>query len=400
MLQVSNSSGSSGRLSNSDGFAVTDAQSSQALLDQPNRTPTALLDAVAQQPANAAAAVRLVAATANVHQDKSLKALAQAATADGLQGKSLKALAQAAAANDNPHAKQPAALQQLRALAAGSASSPSAPLHLNRQAAHQLEEVASVALTDWESPAAETASTGMGHSVAGARLEASKQGSSHASAVNRGSPVPGWGGMSPQKPVNLNIKVFGGGQDITNKDDSHSSRSPSHNLIDRTAPATNGGSGPWQQSNSNAVHRHTSVVSAGPAQLSRDRADAGVAIKSDSATGVLTQAAASVGLEQRSFSASAAASQQGSTGFTASAALYNMHQSGASGHAVSHGPAGLYGMHSSGADELAAAAAGAAGSPWDPKQGPKLLESLSDFSSFNSSLTMLQQLAGKLSLLQ
>lgn len=393
MLQVSNSSGSSGRPNNSDGFAVTDAQSSQALLDQPNCTPTALLDAVAQQPANAAAAVRLVAATANVHQDKSLKALAEAATAEGLQGKCLKALAQAAAANDNPQAKQPAALQQLRALAASSASSPSAPLHLNRQAAHQLEEVARVALTDWESPAAQTASTGLGRSATDARLEASKQGSSYAGAVNRGSPVPSWGGMSPQKPVNLNIKVFGGGQDITNKDDSHSSRSPSHNLIDRTAPVMNGGSGPWQQSDSNAVHQHTSAVSAVPGLLSRDHADAGVAFPSDSTTGFLTQAATSAGLEPRSFSASAAASQQGSAGFNASAALYNMHQSGAS-------PAGLYGMQSSGADELAAAAAGAAGSPWDPKQGPKLLESLSDFSSFNSSLTMLQQLAGKLRLSQ
>ena len=245
------------------------------------------------------------------------------------------------------------------------------------KAANKLEQLASVPLTDWQSPAVKTASLAI-HTADATSRDGADVGSS---AMNKGSPTFSWGPhMTPPQPVNLKINVFA---------DSHgSSQAELHGSKgDKLNHEGRRGSSSYEGPLLKAVeHLHNSTASAtagGPSKHHPGR----------------TQTDAATALDQQPVPASEAAPDEQSRvtlpvpELSASEAAHNQHSS-----ASLPAPSGLSGMHSSGADELAAAVSGVAGSPWDPKQGPKLLESLSDFSSFNSSLNMLQQLAGKLNL--
>lgn len=350
IVQVRVSLGSSDQLSDSDIVADTRAEfsrSSPIHLMGKTAAPKA-----AKQPASASAGYGLTAAAPNRPQDKSLKALAQAAAA--------------AAARDSPHGKQPAALQQLRALAGSPATSPAGHVQLDKDAAQKLTELADVPLTSWQSPAALPA----GHAACAAANSASGQ--SHGVA-DQGSPASSWGGISPPRPITLNINVLEG-HDGRGLREAGSLSSPGQhqNLVDRAAISHVGSGGHEHQLHGLAVHHNKPADNSASVQSHKKPVAA-----SDSDTDVHRQMPQSGdGTEKQLLVPSAAVKSQ-----TAGAAVKLR--------------ADLYGMHCSGADELAAAIAGTAGSPWDPQQGPKLLESLSDFSSFNSSLNMLQQLAGK-----
>ena len=326
------SAGSSGKLSDSDIFAITHAEAAdpcptQALAQPALVTELAVMRDVAQLRDSKRAVEAGLRKPATRIQDKSLKALAQAAA-------------------DSPAHKAPSALQQLRALAGSAANSPATPMQ-PKTVAQGLKDVAGIPLSEWHSSAGRLASATAAH-VHTSRTPA-RSGDSLVSSTSAGvgwrSPGANWGALTPPQPVNLNIKVLGD--------------SPS-------ADALRGSDGLYDLGSQIMTHSRGHQVKAG----------------SDAPAGALD-----AGTTTEALSADHTMGRHGQGSLPA-----NHHEPALDPQSV---PGALHGVHSAGADELTAAMAGATGSPWDPQQGPKLLESLSDFSSFNSSLSMLQQLAGK-----
>ena len=328
--------------------------------------------------------------------------------------------------------QQQPALAQLRALA-GVADSPQMPHHIGKSAS-ELTDLASVPLSQWQ-----FGNTGTAHAVWQADSTPTKPSPSGLSAVSGGDPgsaqstpgftggtpaggraaSPSWGPSEPPQPIHLEIKVLGDGD--------HSDRSPAASRAGSKADSVH--DSPGQQSPvkksagagsfgfeagygthagaTNASHQSPSAASA-----AEDAASAGMhggmtsKAPLSAATGISagggtdTDRNAEIGKTSAQAATLSASMQAPATAFGLNlngtdagpaASLTHQGLNPVSG-AVAHG---VHPVGSAGADELAEAAAQMAGSPWDPRQGPKLLESLSDFSSFNSSLSMLQQLAGK-----
>lgn len=367
-LQVRISSGSSGNSSEIHNLDRREAQSPKSFTRNFSEAETAVTAALsAKRPVSAAAGgKRLTAAASDSTKDRSLKSLAQStAAAAGVQ-------------EGNAHAEQPAGLQQLRALAGSQANSPAGHVQLDKEAAQKLGQLADTPLTDWQSPAALAAS----HPDAHARSNAVRADDTP-EAASKGSPTPSWDDTTPLTPITLNINVFGGKDEHAGSTDPHGSPGPQGGSYKTTASSLSGHDLSDQLSHAAALqHQQQSAVHNPPVQADL----LAVTVEKDTLAVDKAPAAATHSKQHKAPQDAALHSQSPDAAVAESVTMVS----------TATGPAALYGMQSSGADELAAAAAaGTAGSPWDPQQGPRLLESLSDFSSFNSSLSMLQQLAGK-----
>ena len=293
------------------------------------------------------------------------------------------------------HSQRPPALAQLRALA-GAADSPQM-LHEIDKSANELSDLANVPLSQWQFGNAGTAhavwqadSTPTRPSAQGGSEPVSAQsalGFTGAETAGGGAGSPSWGPSEPPQPVHLEIKVLG---DEESSDRSLASRAGSR--------ADLGQDSPGEQI---LAKKHMGVSSFGFEAgygTHAGVADAGHQISSTAAGAAagkapLCEAAtSSTSLPMQPMAPGLASNDADAGGAAGSAASVSQRGMNTASGAHVHG---VYPVRSAGADELAEAAAQLAGSPWDPRQGPKLLESLSDFSSFNSSLSMLQQLAGK-----
>ena len=286
----------------------------------------------------------------------------------------------------------PPALAQLRALA-GVADSPQM-LHQIGKSADELSDLASVPLSQWQFGKTGTAhavwhadSTPTGQSASGNNQSVSAQsvlGFTGAESSGGRAASPSWGPSEPPQPVHLEIKVLGDGD---SPDRSPASRA------DYRAGSAHGSLG-----EQTLAEKHIGIGSFGFEAGYGTHADVAVARGQLPSTAVSAIAAAGV---TSTAPLSKAATSSTSMPMQSTASRKAPHDAAASLSQQGVSPASGACVHdahpigSVGADERVEAATQLAGSPWDPRQGPKLLESLSDFSSFNSSLSMLQQLAGR-----
>lgn len=324
-----------------------------------------------------------------------------------------------AAADAQGH--RPPALAQLRALA-GVADSPQTP-HQIGKSANELTDLASVPLSQWQfgntgtahavwqadsSPARQSTAGVGGRTIREpASVQATPGLTGAESARGGGVASPSWGPADPPQPVHLEIKVLGDGDSCDSSP--ASSVWPKADSVQgsrgRGPPAMAGslvaGSFGFEagygghSSSPNASHQSSDTAAAavlGSAGMHGGKAIKALTFTAEGAFADGSDIGVKAPTDTTPLTASASASMQAA----AIPAAQVPRQGGPSQHPVSEaGAQGLHSIGSAGADELAEAAAQMGGSPWDPRQGPKLLESLSDFSSFNSSLSMLQQLAGK-----
>lgn len=407
----------SGHLSDSDVYAITHAESAAA-----SATP----------------AKPLSSAQSATHEDKSqvpalmqLQALADADAitpqskqsqnfADRLR-RSPHGLQSPKAAASSPRAQRLPGLSQLRALA-GVADSPQPPSQLKKTAGN-LTDLASVPLSQWQfgnngtshavwqadTPPLKQAGTsspaGGPKSWTPAR-SASASAQPESSLFRAGSPAASptaWGPSEPPKPVSLQIQVHGDAHRAETglascQDGSlHSSAGEKGNTMAADRGSDAGGFGfeagyGSQRLGTADVHQPTSAVAAASASASA-RVPAGIF-----ADGSRTMQAVDTSMSFRQPSGSAYPTHHSKAGAVAEqgpAAVLSNTPSQQNQSLDADRPYARADLGSAGADKLVEAASGMSGSPWDPKHGPKLLESLSDFSSFNSSLSLLQQLAGK-----
>ena len=361
------------------------------------------------------------------------------------QGKQPRGLAGAVAAS--PQLTRAAAtsplpgLSRLRALA-GVADSPQPPSQLKKTASN-LTDLASVPLSQWQ-----FGNNGTSHAVWQADTTPPKQAGTqstadrpsawtpaqsesasaqHESLLSRAGSAaspPAWGPSEPPKPVTLEIRVLGDGD---NPD--RGLCSPGDGFLQKfngeknraNAESSNVGvsgfgfeAGYGSQHLGVAARDHSltaaatesaTVTEATAGKGPSDSTQAGVHAAGSFADGKLEGQAVHTGMSTRQQSAGVSAfetkQQPNSTGAgafpdrsttTVAPSSTVTRQSQLVDPAKPHGPQHV---GSAGAADLTEAAAGMTGSPWDPKQGPKLIESLNDFSSFSSSFSMLQQLAGK-----
>lgn len=396
----------SGRLSDSDVYAITHTESAaqasptggQVRPPTVQNPPTEGVDTGAAQhstPTEKPGLLQLqdlASADAITPQQKPFGSKSRAAAISPLGD----ATSSTGKSSGDAQGQQPPALAQLRALA-GVADSPQM-LHQMGNYANELSVLASVPLAQWQ-----FGNTGTAHAVWQADNTPTRQSAtgisesvsaqsvlSFVGAESAGgrAPSPSWGPSEPPQPVHLEIKVLGDGDS--------SDRSPASRTGSRADSVHDS---PGEQS---LAKKHPGVGSfgfeagygthAGVADGSRQLPS--TALDATAAAGMTNKAPLSaVATSSASMPVQTMASGLASTGAAASsAAPLDHHEMNPASVARVHG---AYPVGSEGADELAEAAAQLAGSPWDPRQGPKLLESLSDFSSFNSSLSMLQQLAGK-----
>lgn len=459
----------SGRLSDSDVFAITHAESA-AQASPPEESMGALTEqrltvgshstgpeqhlSVAQKPA-LLQLQDLANADAMTPQDRRPRSRVRAA-ADSPQGNASHS-PQGAAFNSplwdavsstgrtaaDAQSHRPPALAQLRALA-GVADSPQTP-HQIGKSANQLTDLASVPLSQWQfgntgtshavwqpdnTPAMHPAAGAGGLSVSESVVGQAAPGLTGAESSGGRAASPSWGPAEPPQPVHLEIKVLGDGD---SSDRSPALRAASNaesvqeDVLGDGSPAMRRSLGAASfgfeagyashPSAPNAGHQSSSTAAAASAAVAAsglagmhvgktnkapESAAEGV-LADDSETGVSGRNGTAP-IQATTFPASAGVQTTGPppTHSTDAAAALVTHQGGLNLNLNPYpnpvsgaGALGLHPIGSAGADELTEAAAHMAGSPWDPRQGPKLLESLSDFSSFNSSLSMLQQLAGK-----
>ncbi len=423
----------SGRLSDSDVYAITHAESA-------TESVTSEMGASSAQ----AAALRGSA------QMPALLQLQALADADAItpQGKQPCGLAGAVAgspqltraAATSPQGQQLPGLSRLRALA-GVADSPQ-PLSQLKTASN-LTDLASVPLSQWQ-----FGNSGTSHAVWQADSMPPKQAGTHSTADRPSAWTPAqsesasaqhesllsragsaasptaWGPSELPKPVTLEIRVLGDGDNpdrgLLNLRDSFLQSSTGKK--DRANAESSGvgvsgfgfeaGYGPQQLGSATrdqpwtaAAIKLAAVTEATSAKGSSDSNQAGMHAAGSFADGTLEGQAVHSGTSTRQQYASVSAYQPkqhpNSTGAgafpdksvtTVAQSSTVTHQSQLVDPAKPHGPQHV---GSAGAADLTEAAAGMTGSPWDPKQGPKLIESLNDFSSFSGSFSMLQQLAGK-----
>lgn len=454
----------SGRLSDSDVYAITHAESA-AQAKPPGESIGTLTEhrlpmwphstrpeqhlRGAQKPA-LLQLQDLANADAMTPQDKRPRSRLRAA-ADSPQGDASNSPLWDAASSTgriaaDAQSNRPPALAQLRALA-GVADSPQTP-HQIGKSANQLTDLASVPLSQWQFGNTGTAhavwqpdNTPAMHPAAGAGgLSASESVNGQATPGYTGAESsggraasPSWGPAEPPQPVHLEIKVLGDG-DSSDRSPALRAASNADSLQEDGSPAMRKSLGADSFGFEAGYASHSSAPSAdhqsSSTALAAVAAAAATAVAASGSAGMHggktskapgstaegifaddsdTGANGKTGtgpIQATTFSASAPLQTTGpppthsTTAAAAASAASVTHQGGPT---LNPNPnpvsgAGALGRHpigSAGADELAEAAAHMAGSPWDPRQGPKLLESLSDFSSFNSSLSMLQQLAGK-----
>ena len=384
----------SGRLSDSDVYAITHAES--AAQPKGQSQPTKGVDTGPEQHLTATEKPDLLqiqdlaGADATTPQHKPLSSMSRAAANSPLGAATSSTGKSSADAQD----QRPPGLAQLRALA-GDAVSPQM-LHQIGKSADELSDLASVPLAQWQ-----FGNTGTAHAVWQADSTPTRQSATGLSEPVSAQPLlgftgaepaggraasPTWGPSEPPQPVHLEIKVLGDGDS--------SDRSPASRAGSRAGSVHES---PGEQS---LAKNHMGVGSFG--SEAGFGTHAGVAFASRQITSTAAGATAAAGMTSKAplpEAATSSASMQttapglasngADAGSAASVSRPGMNPaSGARVH-------GAYPVGSAGADELAEAAAQLAGSPWDPRHGPKLLESLNDFSSFNSSFSMLQQLAGK-----
>ena len=389
----------SGRLSDSDVYAITHAESAaQASAPMGQGPPTTGVDTRAEQHLTAT-------------EKPGLLQLEDLATADAItpHHKAQSTMSRAAAnsplwpatnstgrSSADAQGHQLPGLAQLRALA-GVADSPQM-LHQIENSANELSDVASVPLDQWQ-----FGNTGTAHAVWQADSTPPRQSATGLSEPVSAQPLlgftgaesavgraasPTWGPSEPPQPVHLEIKVLGDG-DI-------SDRSPASRAGSRAASVHDS---PREHS---LARKHTGVGSFG--FEAGYGSQAGVPDADNQLLGTAAGDTAAAGMTSKAPVSEAATSSASMPMQTTAPGLAS--NCTAAGSAASESQQGVnpasgahvhdaYPVGSAGADELAESAAQLAGSPWDPRQGPKLLESLSDFSSFNSSFSMLQQLAGK-----
>ncbi|KAL0019924.1 hypothetical protein WJX77_010272 [Trebouxia sp. C0004] len=435
LSQGSGGAQQSGRLSDSDVYAITHAESAA-------ESVTSAMGASTAQ----AAALRGSAQMPALLQLQAL-ADADAITPQGKQPHGLAGTVAGSpqltrAAATSPHqGRQLPGLSRLRALA-GVADSPQPPSQL-KKIARDLTDLASVPLSQWQ-----FGNSGTSHAVWQADSTPPKQAGTHSTADRPSAWTPArsesasaqhesllsragsaasptsWGPSEPPKPVTLEIRVLGDGE---NPDTGL--RSPRDGLLQSStgdqgrAYAERGGVGvgefgfeagygsqhlgvaardqPWAA----ATTKLAAVTEATSAKGSSDSHQAGVRAAGSFADGRLEGQAVHTGTSTRQQSASVSAYQTKQHHFSTGAGAFPnnsttpaaqsstvAHQSQLVDPAKPHGPQHV---GSAEAADLTEAAAGMTGSPWDPKHGPKLIESLNDFSSFSSSFSMLQQLAGK-----
>lgn len=358
----------------------------------------------------------LAGADAMTPQHKPLGSMSRAAANSPLGG----AYPSTGKSSADAQGQRPPALAQLRALA-GVADSPQM-LHQIGKSADELSDLASAPLSQWQFGNTGTAhavwqadSTPKGHSATGPSEPVSAQsvlGFTGAESAGGRAASPSWGPSEPPQPVHLEIKVLGNGGSSDRPsasragptaDSAHDSPPDPTIAEEKHAGASSFGveAGYGSHAGVADASRQSSSTAAGTA------AAAGLtskALQSEVAgvpavgtgkpqnAGSIATASAKADTSSASAPAQAKAAGLASAGAAAGSAAANSHQGV---HPGAHGGQNAHPVGSAGAVELAEAAGQLEGSPWDPRQGPKLLESLSDFSSFNSSLSMLQQLAGK-----
>ena len=341
----------------------------------------------------------------------------------------------------SPQGQQLPGLSRLRALA-GVADSPQPPSQLKKTASN-LTDLASVPLSQWQ-----FGNSGTSHAVwqadstppkqVGARSTADRPSAwtpaqsesasaQHESLLSRAGSAaspPAWGPSEPPKPVTLEIRVLGDGdnsdtglrsskegllQSSTGKKDSVHAESSGVGVSGFGFEAGYGsqhlgvaaGDQPWTAT----ATKSSTVMEATAGKGSSDGNQAGVRAAGSFADETREGQTVHPGMSTRQQSAGVSAyqtkhypSSTGAGGFsdnsttTVAQNRTVTHQSQPVDPAKPHGPQHV---ESAGAADLAEATAGMTGSPWDPKQGPKLIESLNDLSSFSGSFSMLQQLAGK-----
>ena len=322
----------------------------------------------------------------------------------------------------SPQDQQVPALSQLRALA-GTADSPQMPPQMSKSA-NELTELASVPLSQWQFGNTGTVhavwqadthltgqpSTGLSHAPANSPVKAQSSPTlSQVQSTGARTGSPTWGPSEPPQPVHLKITVLG---DADGSDRSAASPSGSkaasvrsslgeqfpsgHKAFSSSSVGFEAGYGAHSDA-ANAKHQPGSpAASAAAANVENDSTGKVLMPKADRghADGMGTGDYSEHGLPSSELLASTVSVPAATTAQGASL-------TSAGAHTLQTNPGGGVNAHSlrpvgsAGADELADSAAQMAGSPWDPRQGPKLLASLSDFSSFTSSISMLQQLAGK-----
>ena len=409
----------SGRLSDSDVFAITHAESAkEAGLSANNASQTSYQRQTDAQQPTLLQLQDLANADAITPQRKSS---GPAARAPGTSPYGVVAVCPGCtgAAVQSPKDQQLPALSQLRALA-GVADSPQMPPQ-NSKSANELAELANVPLSQWQ-----FGNTGTAHAVWQADTSLMGQPSTGLSSFSGNSPAkaqpsptfthvqsaearaisPTWGPSNPPQPVHLKITVFGDadGSDRSGASPAGSKAASVRSSLgeqslsrDKAFISSSVGFEAGYGAHPDADNAgHQSNVTAAAAEAHNGESDKALMFKADRALadGIGSGSNSKHGLAPTQLSAStvslpASAADPGlSLANTGTDALQT--NSGIDVNAQ-----GLCPVGSAGADELAEAAAKMAGSPWDPRQGPKLLASLSDFSSFNSSLSMLQQLAGK-----
>jgi len=341
----------------------------------------------------------------------------------------------------SPQGQQLPGLSRLRALA-GVADSPQPPSQLKKTASN-LTDLASVPLSQWQ-----FGNSGTSHAVwqadstppkqVGARSTADRPSAwtpaqsesasaQHESLLSRAGSAaspPAWGPSEPPKPVTLEIRVLGDGdnsdtglrsskegllQSSTGEKDSVHAESSGVGVSGFGFEAGYGsqhlgvaaGDQPWTAT----ATKSSTVTEATAGKGSSDGNQAGMRAAGSFADETREGQTVHPGMSTRQQSAGVSAyqtkhypSSTGAGGFsdnsttTVAQNRTVTHQSQPVDPAKPHGPQHV---ESAGAADLAEATAGMTGSPWDPKQGPKLIESLNDLSSFSGSFSMLQQLAGK-----
>ena len=424
----------SGRLSDSDVYAITHAESAAESVT-PDKGPSSAQSAALRGSTQMPALLQLQAlADANAITPQAKQPHGVAGAVSGRPQ-----LTRPAATS--PQGQQLPGLLRLRALA-GVADSPQPPRQVKKTASN-LTDLASVPLSQWQfgnsgtSPAVWKADStppkqAGAHSTADrpsawtpAQSEAaSAQHQSSLSRAGSAASPTAWGPSEPPKPVTLEIRVLADGDNSE-----PGRRSSKEGLLQSStgdqdkARAESSGVGvsvfgfeagygsqhlgvaardqPWTA----AATKSAAVTEATSGKGSSDSTQAGVRAASSFADGKLEGQAIHPGLStgQPSASVSAYQTKQHPISTDAGAVPDNSTTTVAQNSTVTHqsqlvdpakprepqhaGPAG--------AADLTEAAAGMTSSPWDPKQGPKLIESLNDLSSFSGSFSMLQQLAGK-----
>lgn len=415
----------SGRMSDSDVYAITHAESAaqasppggyQDLIQEHGPTSKGA-DTGAQQYLTGRDKPALLqlqdlaSADAMTPQHKPLGSMSRAA-ADSPPGAAYPSTGKSSA---DAQAQRPPALAQLRALA-GVADSPQT-LHQIGKSADELSNLASAPLSQWQFGNSGTAHavwqagrTSRGHAATGPSEPVSTQSDfSGAESAGGRAASPRWGPSEPPQPVHLEIKVLSkeGSSDRPSAsragpraDSPHDSLREPTVLEEKYAGGSSFGveAGYGNHAGVTLASCQSHSTAAGTA------AAAGMAGKpSHSATAGALAVGSGTSQDAGSVATALAKADASSASRPAQAKAAGLASAAGSAAAVGHQgfhPGAHVGQNahpvgSAGAAELAEAAGQLEGSPWDPRQGPKLLESLSDFSSFNSSLSMLQQLAGK-----